>query len=140
MAVRTDATAVQGIIDLADANDDLTPFIESAALVVDRIAALDSPPGSAELELVERWLAAHYYAVYRQQPDTEKAGPVSEKKQFYVSHGLQTTMWGTQAMTLDSSGTLADINAVATRKDPGKFKGSITFLGSNANLHKEDRL
>lgn len=107
---RTTAEAVIGIIELDDEADDLTPFIASAAILVDRAAALDEPPSAVELEIVERWLAAHYYAVYRQRPASERAGPVSESKQYWVGSGLQTTMYGTQAMTLDSSGILAAAN------------------------------
>lgn len=107
---RTNAEEVSKIIE-TDSSDDLAPFIVAATSVVDRIAAHASAPSSTTLEIIERWLAAHYYAVFRQRVSSEKAGPVGENKQHWVGYGFQTTMHGTQALTLDPTGVLSHINA-----------------------------
>jgi len=111
MPRRTTPELVETVITLDVAGDSLEAYIDSATLIVDRIAALDVPPPEAEMEMVERWLSAHYYAVDKQRVAMEKAGPVSESRQYWVGAGFQTTMYGTQAMTLDSSGMLSQINA-----------------------------
>lgn len=127
---RTTPVAVGKIIEV-DVGDDLTPFIDSAASVVDEIAALPNASSLIEQELVERWLSAHFYAIYQQRPASEKAGPVSESKQFWVGYGFQTTMHGSQAMLLDSTGHLLTLNskAKADVKDLRKRKGAVHFLG-----------
>lgn len=130
---RTTAIAVGKLIEV-DVGDDLTPFIDSAAVVVDEIAALPNASSLIEQELVERWLAAHFYGVFQQRPASEKAGPVAESKQFWVGYGFQTTMHGSQAMLLDSTGHLVELNskAKADVKDLRKRKGAVHFLGKSS--------
>jgi len=120
MPIRTSVDQVLSIIEIElDENenpDNLQPFIDTATLVVDRILSeAATAPSDAEQELVERWLSAHYYHILRNQRDRERAGPVDETSQHYVNWGFQTTMYGTQAMTLDSTGILAKINAEIRR-------------------------
>lgn len=129
---RTTDHAVAKIIE-TDVGDDLLPFIEAASIIVDRIAGLSLPPSNLELELVERWLAAHYYGVYKQRAASEGAGSVNESKQYWLGYGFQTTMHGTQAMTLDSTGTLSAINATIKGDKASKSTGAgrVYFVGSS---------
>lgn len=70
MAQRTTTTLVKELLstggdyDTAN-NPSLQPFIDKATAMVDRVATCATNKGTtlttAELELVERWLSAHYY-------------------------------------------------------------------------------
>ncbi len=106
---RTDATAVGGIIEV-DATIDVTPFIEAANALVTDVCG-DSGYSDDRLELIERWLSAHFYAVRDIRPASETAGAVSQSFQFSVGRYLEVTMYGQQAMLLDVEGGLADLNA-----------------------------
>jgi len=108
MAIRTDSTAVEGIIEV-DSSISLTPFIEVASSLVDSVCAA-SGYTAARLELIERWLAAHFYAIRDPRKDSEKAGPVSEKNQYKVDLGFDVTTYGQMAMRVDYEGNLAALN------------------------------
>lgn len=126
MAIRTTATAV-GLIIEVDANISLDSFIETASSLVDDVAAASSPPTATRLELIERWLSAHFYAMRDPRPTGEKAGPVSANYQSKVDLGLKTSHYGQMAISLDPTGVL--LNAFK-----GKRKGSIVWAGT-----EEDR-
>ncbi len=115
MAIRTNAAAVKKIIEVDDtAVPDLDPFIEVASMLVDEIiTTVEGGYTSPQAELIERWLAAHFYAVRDNRIDTEKAGPVSQKNQFRVGLNLNVTIYGQQAMVIDFKGGLAIINKKA---------------------------
>lgn len=106
---RTDSTAVEGIIEV-DASIPVTPFIEVANNLVTRHCT-DSDYDDDTLELIERWLSAHFYAIRDMRIDTEKAGPVSQQFQFKVDLGFNVTIYGQQAMLIDSDGNLAALQA-----------------------------
>jgi hypothetical protein len=114
---RTTAKLVQGILrGDYDGESDLTPSISSATVVVTRVAACATAKGepltNEELELIERWLAAHYYGSTAsndrpvQQQETEKAKGVFQGR---TDKGIESTYYGQQALTLDPSGCLASI-------------------------------
>ena len=133
MAVRTTATAVGKIIDV-DADDDIDPFIESANALVEEILTPHKKTdgtlyyGNVRLELIERWLSAHFYAILRPQADMEKAGPVAQKSQYKVDLVLNQTRWGQKAMLLDTSGLLASLSKAT---EDGKLrKAEATWLGT----------
>ena len=118
---RTTASAVEGIIEV-DSSIDLTPFIETASALVDDVAAA-SDLGAVRLELVERWLAAHFYCMRDPRTTAEKAGPVGANFQSAVDLNLATSHFGQQAMVLDTSGTLRNISR-------GRRKPSVLWLGT----------
>lgn len=126
MAIRTDATAV-GLIIEVDANIALDSFIETAASLVDEIAASDLSPDAARLELIERYLAAHFYTLRDPRPTMEKAGPVSASYQSKVALGLKTSHYGQTAIALDPTGILA------TASNSKRRIGSATWLGVEAD-------
>ena len=105
---RTSASQVQGIIK-TDPSISLTPFIDTASMLVDQLLTGDNDQGYtlAELEMIERWLSAHFYAIRDVRLDNERAGPVSRKFQYRVDIGLDQTQYGQAAKTLDVSGQLA---------------------------------
>lgn len=113
---RTSAAAVKAVMlpgkdyDTVNAPD-LTPFIDSASNTVDdivtRAAEIDVTMSATKLELIERWLAAHYY----QCSDQGYAFKGSEGSQatFHgkTDLGFDGTKYGQTAKRLDTSGTLA---------------------------------
>lgn len=88
-------------------NPDLVPFIDAAHELVVELCV---PEGYSafRLEQIERWLAAHFYAIRDPRKDSEKAGPVSEKNQYKLGLNLLVTTYGQQAAMLDTAGKLAE--------------------------------
>lgn len=129
-ATKESMIAILGELD--DADQDVTPFIVAATSLVDRIVTADSTVTDDVLEAVESWLACHFYKASFQSAKMEKAGPVSETRDSWVNYGLQTTMWGSQAMMLDPTGTLANINESAKDAKASR-KPSVSFVGGCAN-------
>jgi len=107
---RTTAPEVQAIIETDDTIT-LTPFIAAANSIVTRVCAIEDYGYDEEtLTLIETWLAAHFYAVRDLRVASEGVGPVSEAKQYKLGLNLQSTMYGQQAMLLDTEGGLAALN------------------------------
>lgn len=114
MAVRTTSGAVQGVLlDDYQADADLTAFVLTASVIVDRVATCASAKGISlstdELELVERWLAAHCYGM-SDQPYAETE-TLSSRAKFQGQTGLALdgTKYGQMAKILDYSGCLTEI-------------------------------
>jgi len=118
---RTTSASVEAIIEV-DASISLTPFIEAANALVEEIAS-DSGHNNARLELIERWLAAHFYAMRDPRVTSERAGPVGASYQSAVALRLNSSQYGQMAMTLDTSGLLNTINA-------GKIQVKAVWLGT----------
>jgi hypothetical protein len=127
MAVRTTSAAVAGIIEV-DSTISLTPFIEIANELVTECCD-GAGYTDARLELIERWLAAHFYSVRDQRASSETAGRVSESKQTKVDLGFNVTVHGQQALRLDTAGGLAalDKRTLAGRK----ASVGVTWLGTD---------
>jgi hypothetical protein len=118
---------VAGIIEV-DASIPLTPFIEVAnQLVTDVCGEFDYT--SEKLELIERWLSAHFYAIRDPRIAREQAGPVSAQYQYKVDLNLAQTTYGQQAMLLDTEGGLAALNAQVTQ-GLRKFTVGASWLGT----------
>jgi hypothetical protein len=101
MAVRTTYDAVAQIIEVdATISTDLVPFIETASHLVTRVCT-NTGYDAIDLELIERWLAAHFYAI---------RDPRLAEYQNKVDLGLDVTTYGQQAMRLAYFGELANLN------------------------------
>ncbi len=123
---RTTSVLVQGIIE-TDAAISLDPFIEIAnALVTEKCSADDY--SSTRLELIERWLSAHFYTIRDMRAESEKAGSTSEKKQSKVDLGFDSSHYGQTAMRLDTAGELAGLNT--SMKGRGSQPVGVTWLGT----------
>src|SRR4051812_40967935 len=120
MANFTTAAQVRSILgDSVDDSVDLAPWIDSAHVLVEKwCPAYDAsaqPDGytAAQLEMIERWLAAHCYVT---SPDSgaaggktlrERAGEVEEEYQRQVlGPGLEATPYGLMALRFDWRGSL----------------------------------
>lgn len=103
----------------------LQPFIDAASLVVSRVAICAAAKGmtlsGAELEMIERWLSAHGYALMDQTRASDSTDGASASFHGQTGMGLESTRYGQYAMTLDYSGCLS---AIAKRRF-----GGMTWLG-----------
>lgn len=115
MAIRTDPATVQEILaNDYDGETSLNPFIETASAIVDRVAACairrskTLTPG--ELELVERWLAAHFYCMSDPQYAAKSTDAASATFTGQTGMRIESTRYGQTALTVDYSGCLDMLN------------------------------
>jgi hypothetical protein len=111
-----------------DRQPDLTPYIAAANAVVNQVVSLSSKRplagnffgttlDSTTAELVERWLAAHYYQAQDKGFESKSTGVSSGSFQGQKgSTGLETTEYGKRALLLDWTGCLEAL-------DKRKFAG-----------------
>jgi len=121
--VRTTSVLVGGIIEV-DPSIDLTPFITIANALVTEVCD-DSSYTEERLELIERWLAAHFYTNRDPRSVSERAGSVAVTYQSAVTFNLATSHYGQTAMLLDTSGGLALLNKASAKRTV-----SVTWLGT----------
>jgi hypothetical protein len=119
VAIRTTTEAVEGVLGDdydRDGGRDLTPFVETASAMVDTLvvkAALKAVTfTAARLELIERWLAAHYYT---QSDRTYKSRSTLDASATFNTDGKE---YLNAALALDNSGCLA---ALLNGKRAGAF-------------------
>ncbi len=117
MALRTVATAVEAILgDHYDGENSpsLTPFIDTANVVVDEVVTCAATRGTAvsstALELIERWLAAHFYAISDPIAKEKETGDAGAIFQGETEMGFDSTTYGQQAQALDPSGCLSSMS------------------------------
>lgn len=128
---RTTPALVEGIIQ-TQIGIDLTPFIAAAnELTTDVCGSSGYSDGyvNSKMELIERWLSAHFYTVFDNQLAAAKAGSVSAHFQYKVDYGLRSSMYGQNAIFMDTAGNLAAL----TNTDAVKrvIKISVSWLGSH---------
>lgn len=121
--MRTTSELVAAVIEV-DISIPLEPFISVANELVTEIC---SPAGYSDerLELIERWLSAHFYTNRDPRPTREEAGPVSASYQSKLSLNLGTSHYGQTAMMLDTAGGLSNLS-----RDLKKTTLSVTWLGT----------
>lgn len=93
----------------------LRPFIDTANMMVSRIVACALTKGitysASEAELLERWLAAHCYAMNDKQLVEKETADSRGKFGGNTGFGLDFTSYGQQAKLLDYSQCLVDISS-----------------------------
>ena len=113
---RTTAAAVKLVLaggkDYDTANvPDLTPYIDAASAMVDDVDECATARGytlsSTRLELIERWLAAHAYAMSDQPYTSKNTNGAGATFQGQTGMSLDATKYGQMAKSLDNSGCLA---------------------------------
>jgi len=105
---RTNEDAVALIIQVdRSIITDFDPFMDSADLIVDNVIALAPIPSVASLELVARYLSAHFIAIAQGQIQMEKVKSIQQQFATYVDKGFAITHWGSTAMMVDTTGRLA---------------------------------
>jgi hypothetical protein len=116
----TTTTAVQAILSAGgdydtDASPDLQQFIDSAdAVVATRLVATAAKKNyvhaTAELEIIERWLAAHLYCCSDQPYKSRSTAGASGQFSGNTADGFDSTKYGQMACRLDYSGCLQNLN------------------------------
>ena len=116
---------VEEIIEVDSAILSLDPFITAANLLVTEELYDDSAIDFSESRYkeIERWLAAHFTAIRDMRSAAERAGTVGQEFQYNLGLNLQVTIYGQQALALDTSGTLA-----ALSQGKPKYQSSIEHL------------
>lgn len=122
---RTTSSNVEGIIEV-DVTISLDPFILVANELVTEVCS-DAGYTEERLELIERWLAAHFYCTRDPRASREQAGPVAQSLQSVIDLGLNNSHYGQTALLLDTAGGLAALNKAAQK---GKLTASVTWLGN----------
>lgn len=110
---RTTQLAVENLL-LKDydsrSHPSLSPYIDSATVVVDRVVTCASKKGitltTAEKELIERWLSAFFYT--RVDPIYQSKGTDGSSASF-VSDPVDPERYRMGAMAIDPSGCLSAI-------------------------------
>lgn len=129
---RTTSDAVNAIIE-TDGTTSLVPFIEAASELVTEHCAAPGTLTDERLAMIETWLAAHFYAIRDMRAASEKAGPAGASYQYEVGLVLANTMYGQQAMLLDSTGGLAVLSKSCEEGKP-KFKPQLRWLGRRSTV------
>jgi len=114
---RTTAKKVEGVL-LRDYDfqepPDLTPFVATANSITTRVAACATAKGATipaeTLELIERWLAAHYYTRSDKAFASKSTSGASASYQGQTGMGLEASFYGQTALDLDPSGCLVAIS------------------------------
>jgi hypothetical protein len=125
--IRTTVEAVALICEIdTDISEDLAPFIETANNIVDQVC-LDSGYSDATLELIERWLSAHFYNQRDPLASQEAVKGVSVTYEGRTYTGFRNTRFGQQAMMIDTAGNLKLLDDM----DKYRIRGAITHIGTN---------
>jgi hypothetical protein len=106
---RTTVTAVAGILaDNWNGTTGLQPFIDAASSMVDDIVTYDDEGvmTTSKLELVERWLAAHFYHCADPLLQSENNNKAGGQYQGQSAMALDGSRYGQMAQKLDTSGYL----------------------------------
>jgi hypothetical protein len=132
---RTTKDDIEGIIELDASvipNDAaMLPFITIAnELVTEYCTGTNGPTteySEERLELIERWLAAHFYTNRDPRATNESAGAVSVGYQSSVGLGFDTSHYGQTAMRLDTNGGLSTLNENMKK---GRPRVRVSWLGT----------
>lgn len=125
---RTTPEAVVKICPLEREDDDINPFIEAANSLVTAVC-LTSDYVDSTLELIERWLSAHFYCILRPQAKFKSAGKVQKSTDSKVDLGLDQTRYGQMAKSLDYAGNLAALDN-KLKETKGVFDLTLLWLGT----------
>jgi hypothetical protein len=104
---RTTATDVKVIIDTNLSDSIVNAFISDANLLVTNVFGISSGLSDATLTSIEKWISAHFIATTRDRQASEEY--VKDAKIKYTGitgTGLESTFYGQQALTLDTTGLL----------------------------------
>ena len=91
------------------ASADLTPFIDSAHIVVENTLG-DEGLSEDLLKEIERWLSAHFASARYSVNSKEKVGDVDVTKQGKWGMGLDSTDYGQKVKLLDPTGLLDELD------------------------------
>ena len=115
-------------------DEDLTmPIMTAHLLVWNSVVAngCGSNYSEMQLALIEAWLAAHFHQVQTGIVTSESAGGASQSVSIVQEAYLMNTLFGQQAMLLDTNGCLATLMAEIDEAKQGRKRKrvSLTWLG-----------
>lgn len=147
MTIRTSELAVKGILQRdydSRRKPAILPYIESASAMVDdvvacMVAAEITAHPAERLELIERWLAAHFYKMSDQQFASSAADGASASYRPQGGLGLDGSTYGQHAKRLDSSGCLASVDADPAAGGDPEVGGFWAGTKKSDQLSYEDR-
>lgn len=102
--LRTNETNVELIIEIDEGTDLTVPISLANELVTELLSTYYT---EFRLELIERYLAAHFYTVSNPLAKSEKAGDVGVTYEGVTEMGFNSSKYGQTAMRLDTKGLLA---------------------------------
>lgn len=140
-------TAAAVIEVLGDDYDDALTFTPDDAILVadEMVTEICVPVGytTQRLEMIERYLAAHFYQITKPRIVTEAygQGDLQSTIQSKIDYGLALTHYGQSAMNLDTAGGLKAQNDKTTGKVPNlnTQKPSLTWLGKKLDTEGFER-
>lgn len=110
---RTNSDAVQALLLPGgdyDGSSSLTPFIDTATIIVDRVEARaiarNKTLSTTELEAIERWLAAHCYVQSNQTLSNKSTAGAGGSFHGQTGMYFEGSKYGQMAVNLDYSGCL----------------------------------
>ena len=140
---RTSSSSVQGILGDhydSEAAPSLDPFIATAGSFVNKVATKNTAGGfgltDADLELIERWLAAHFYTHSDMIASSKSTGSASGSLQGQTAMHFESSLYGQTAVLLDSTGFLS--NLMKESKE-GKQKVRLGWTGTKLKDRVRDR-
>jgi hypothetical protein len=111
-----DADALKEIIDTDLPDITLNNFLNAAYFVTRPLAGnLGQCGGKDAEEVIVKFMAAHLWTAYEQQPVYESVAEWSARYRGADGAGIESSTYGQQALALDCSGTLAE-NAAGLRE------------------------
>lgn len=125
---RTTSELVGSIIEVDDTVGSLDPFIAMANELVTEVC-VPSEYSDTRLELIERWLAAHFYCSRDPRVSYEVLGPLATTYQYKLGLFFANTSYGQMALTLDTKGGLAKLSKSMEEGKKITIAG-ISFLGT----------
>jgi len=137
MARTTPSNVISILLGNYDGSSDLTGVIDTAALMVDRVLACALRKSvvitDQEAEMIERYLAAHYYGHSDQFFQSKATMSASGSFQGQTGKGLDGSQYGQTAQSLDPSGCLSALSK--------NNRATMAWLGkpTNAQISARDR-
>ena len=129
---RTTVGKVQNILAAGEdynGETSLQPYVDAATLLVTRVAACAVERGrdltSDELEMIERWLAAHCYVQSDQTYASKSTSKASASFHGQTGLRLDNSKYGQMALALDTSGCLQALTAVQRQVASAFWLGKV---------------
>lgn len=135
MSARVTSEEVRQLFPELDEDASLTLFISVATNLVDDVLADVTPElGVNRLHDIELFLAAHYAAISYLRVSQEGVSTATESVQYALGLNFNVTMFGQQALVLDTSGELAKLQK-RTKNKGYSGPGTINWLGMTLAEH-----
>jgi len=131
---RVTAAEVKGIITTV-VTAVLDPYIDAANELVTEVCAskkladgVTAYYSAHRLKSIELWLSAHMYTIFDPRTASEKVSVITQRLQGKIDLGLDSSLYGQNAMRLDTAGGLAAMNN-AMKKMGGILAGGVHWMG-----------